>query len=68
MLSVKHRGIKYHFFSLWYDSNWDLTLVSCTIGEYSNHYSNGLALLVDFHKSDSTYFIFKNEYITTYIQ
>ena len=29
--------IKYHFLSLWYDSNWDWTLVSRTIGEHSTH-------------------------------
>ena len=28
MLSVKQRGIKHHFLSLWYDSTWDWTLVS----------------------------------------
>ena len=27
MLSVKKGGVKYHFFSLWYDSNWDWTPV-----------------------------------------
>ena len=35
MLSVKLRGIKNHFLSLWYDWTWDWTLVSWTIGEYS---------------------------------
>ena len=35
MLSVKQRGIKYHFLkSLWYDSTWDWTPVSQTIGEW----------------------------------
>ena len=34
MVSVKQGGIKYHFFfSLWYDSTWDWTLVSQTSGE-----------------------------------
>ena len=28
ILSIKQGGIKYNFFSLWYDSNWDWTLVS----------------------------------------
>ena len=38
MLSVKQGGIKYHFLSLWYDSTWDRTSVSWTIGEHSlNH-------------------------------
>ena len=37
MLSVKQEGIKYHFLSLWYDSTWDWTLVSQTIGEHSTH-------------------------------
>ena len=36
MLSVKQGGIKYHFFSLWYDSIWDRTQVSRAIGEHSN--------------------------------
>ena len=33
MLSVKQGDIKYHFFSLWYDSTWDWTPVSRAIGE-----------------------------------
>ena len=33
MLSVKQGSIKYHFFSLWYDSTW-------VIGEHSNHFAN----------------------------
>ena len=40
MFSVKQRGIKYHFLSLWYDSPGDWTKVSGVIGEYSNHYAN----------------------------
>ena len=35
ILSVKQGGIKYHFLSLWYDSTWDWTQVSCAIGELS---------------------------------
>ena len=35
MLSVKQRGIKYHFLNLWYDSTWDWTPVVRTIGEHS---------------------------------
>ena len=31
MLSIKQGSIKYHFLSLWYDSNWDWTRVSQTI-------------------------------------
>ena len=38
MLSVKQRGLKYHFLNLWYDSTWDWTQVSRAIGEHSNHY------------------------------
>ena len=34
MLSVKEGGIKYHFFSFWYDMTWDWTLVPWTIGEH----------------------------------
>ena len=37
MLSVKQGSIKYHFLSLWYDSTWDWTAVSRTIGEHSTH-------------------------------
>ena len=33
MLSVKQGGIKNHFFSLWYDSTWDWTPISQTIGD-----------------------------------
>ena len=40
MLSVKRGGIKYHFLSLWYDSTWNWTLVSWTIGKHSNHHAN----------------------------
>ena len=40
MLSVKQEGIKYHFFSLLYDSTWDRTPVSWTIGEHSTHLDN----------------------------
>ena len=29
------------FLRLWYDSTWDWTPVSRTIGEHSNHYTNG---------------------------
>ena len=39
MLSAKQRGIKYHFFSLWYDSTRDWTKVSRTIGKHSNHHA-----------------------------
>ena len=34
MLSVKQGSIKYHFLSLWYDSNWDWTQNSQAIGEH----------------------------------
>ena len=37
MLSVKQGGIKYNFLSLWYDSTWDWTPVSRTIGKHSTH-------------------------------
>ena len=33
MLSVKQGGIKYNILSLWYDSTWNWTPVSWTIGE-----------------------------------
>ena len=39
MLSLKQGGIKYHFWSLWYDSVWDWNQVSQAIGERSNHYA-----------------------------
>ena len=38
VLSVKQGGIKYHFFSLWFDSTWDQTTVSQAIGK---HYPQG---------------------------
>ena len=41
MLSVKQGGIKYHSLSLWYDSTWDWTPVSWTIGEQCTHSANG---------------------------
>ena len=34
MLSVKQRGIRYHFLSLWYDSTGDWTQISYAIGEH----------------------------------
>ena len=37
MLSVKQGDIKYHFFSLWYDSTLDWMPVPPAIGEYSTH-------------------------------
>ena len=40
MLSVKQGGIKFHFYSLWYDSTWDWTQVSRGIGEHSNRWAN----------------------------
>ena len=42
MLSDKHGGIKYHFWSLWYDSTWDWTLLSRDIGKQSIHKVNAL--------------------------
>ena len=41
MLSVKQGSIKYHFLSVLYDSTWDWTQVSWTIGKHSTHYANG---------------------------
>ena len=38
MISVKQGGLKYHIFGLRYNSIWDWTEVSQTIGEYSNYY------------------------------
>ena len=48
MLNVKQGGIKYHFLSLCYDSTWNWTPVSQTIGEHSTHYANKHILLVHF--------------------
>ena len=45
MLIVKQYGIKYRFLSLWYDSTWDWTPVSRTIGEYSTHYVHNKLLI-----------------------
>ena len=40
MLSFKQRGIKYRFFSLWYDSTWNWKPFSRAIGKHSNYYAN----------------------------
>ena len=45
MLSVKQGGIKYHFLSLWYDSTWNWTQVSRTIGEHSTTKPMGRILI-----------------------
>ena len=42
MLTVKQRGIKFHFLNLWYDSNW--TQVCRTVGEHSNHNTKNLCI------------------------
>ena len=47
MLSVKQGGTKNHFLSLWYDSTWDWTMVSGTIGEHSTHKANKLVLKIN---------------------
>ena len=44
MLSVKQGGIMYPLFSIWYDSAWDWTPVSQTIGEHSTYLANGPVL------------------------
>ena len=36
-LSAKQGGIKYDFLSFWYDSAWDWTSVSQTIGDHTTH-------------------------------
>ena len=41
MLSVKQGNTKYHLLSFWYDSTWDWTPVSRTIGEHFNYFPNG---------------------------
>ena len=43
VVSAKQGGIKYY----WYDSTWDWTLVSRTIGEHSTQWTNGPAILVE---------------------
>ena len=35
MQYITQGGIKYYFLSLWYESTWDWTLVSRTIGKHS---------------------------------
>ena len=40
LLSVKQGGIKYHFWSLWYDATWNWTQVSWAIGEHSINKAN----------------------------
>ena len=44
MLNVKQGGIKYHLLSLWYDTTWDLTLVSRAIGEHSTQWVNKIMI------------------------
>ena len=44
MLSVKQGSIKYYFLNLWYDSTWDCTPVSQTIGEH--YFANGRDIYV----------------------
>ena len=41
--------IKYHFLSIWYDSTWDWTAVSPTIGEHSTHLANRQYYLLELH-------------------
>ena len=55
MLSVKQGGIKYQFLSLWYDSTWDWTPVSRTIGEHSNHYTNAPIIYIFIYLQPHTY-------------
>ena len=45
VLNVKQGGIKYHFFSLWYDSTWDWTPVFRLMGKHSNHFDKCPVLL-----------------------
>ena len=44
MLSVNQGGIKYYFFSIWYDSTWDWTTVSRNIREHSTDEANNSVL------------------------
>ena len=41
ILCVKQGGIKYHFWSFWYDLTWDWTWVSQAVDEHSIHEANG---------------------------
>ena len=45
MLSFKQGSIKHHSLSLWYNSTWDWTLVSQTIGKHFTHNANGLVYI-----------------------
>ena len=49
ILSVKQGGIKYHVLNLWYDSTWEWTLVSRTIGEHSTPWANRLDYIYHHH-------------------
>ena len=62
MLSAKQGGIKYHFLSLWYDSTWDWTQVSRTIGEHSNPLVNMTILLKNNFKPPSNKKYFFNDF------
>ena len=44
MHSLKQGGIKYHFFTIWYDSTWDWTPVSRTIGEHTHTHTLSLSI------------------------
>ena len=47
MVSVKQGGIRFHFFSLWYDSTWDWTSVTRTIGGHNAlGYSDGDIIII----------------------
>ena len=46
MLSDKPGGIKYHSLSLRYDTTWNGTPVSRTIGENPNHCANGACIYI----------------------
>ena len=49
MVSFKQGGIKYHSFSLWYDSSWDWTPVSRTIGKRSKYHANEPVIYIYWH-------------------
>ena len=63
MLSVKQGVFGMTFLSLWYDSTWDWTQVSQTIGELSTHLANGPTfptLPLSCGSPQAGMFIFKN--------
>ena len=66
VLSAKQGGIKYHFFSLWYDSTWWLNPGPRTIGKLSTHYTNGPVLIIHITSCPVLTFFLLNLWCSSY--